>query len=70
MSYTHIFLIAVAFILVGCDTLQPVDKPCGVLDDSLGDVRATTADGNRRIDDHFEVGVRAGCWTREMGNAG
>ena len=51
-------------VLVGCVTTQPVNKPCGVITDGLGDVQATTIEGNRRIDAHFERGVRAGCWDR------
>jgi hypothetical protein len=41
-----------------------VNKPCGVLTDSLMTVTATTRDGERRISRHFEAGVRAGCWGR------
>ena len=52
-------------LLTGCFQTVPVDKPCGVLDDSLANVQATTSDGNRRIDTHFEAGVRAGCWGRD-----
>ena len=44
--------------------LTPVDLPCGVLTDSLFSVTATTADGNRRLSDHFERSVAARCWTR------
>ena len=44
----------------------PVDRPCGVILDNLGDVQATTSEGNRRIDAHFEAGVAAGCWTRDV----
>jgi hypothetical protein len=51
------------FALAGCVT-APVDSPCGVIKDPLSDVHATTPEGNRRIDDHFERGVRAGCWKR------
>lgn len=32
--------------------------------DSLLNVSATTTDGNRRLADHYERGVRAGCWPR------
>ena len=50
--------------LEGCVTTLPVDRPCGVLVDSLQNVHATTKDGDRRISDHFERGVAAGCWKR------
>lgn len=43
---------------------MPVDRPCGVITDSLLTVTATTADGNRRLADHDERGIRAGCWKR------
>jgi hypothetical protein len=46
---------------------MPVDKPCGVILDSLQNVHATTRDGERRISSHFERGVKAGCWTRVRG---
>ena len=50
--------------IAGCASVQPVDRPCGVIVDPLKDVHATTTDGDRRISDHFERGVRAGCWSR------
>jgi len=50
--------------LVACVKPLPVNKPCGVIIDPLGDVRATTKDGTRRLDSHFERGVKAGCWDR------
>lgn len=43
---------------------QPVDKPCGVITDDLGNVHATTTGGEKRISQHFERGVEAGCWDR------
>ena len=52
-------------LLTGCLQTVPVDKPCGVLDDPLANVQATTSDGNRRIDTHFEAAGRAGCWHRD-----
>ncbi|WP_162742357.1 hypothetical protein [Nitratireductor sp. OM-1] len=55
---------ALGIALAACVTTQPVNKPCGVIIDPLGDVQATTQEGNRRIDAHFERGVRAGCWER------
>lgn len=53
--------------LAGCASTQPVNRPCGVITDPLGDVQATTREGNQRIDAHFERGVRAGCWDRPSG---
>lgn len=44
--------------------MVPVDKPCGVIADSLRDVRGATPADTRRIDIHFERGVAAGCWGR------
>jgi hypothetical protein len=46
------------------DETAPVDKPCGVLADSLRNVRGATPADTRRIDIHFERGVAAGCWRR------
>lgn len=53
----------VTMVLAGCQTTQ-VNKPCGVITDSLSDVHATTRDGERRISAHHEAGVAAGCWRR------
>gem|GEM_PF-1320909 len=50
--------------LTGCVNTAPVNKPCGIIIDPLGDVEATTKDGTRRLDIHFERGVKAGCWDR------
>lgn len=50
--------------LTGCAATLPVNSPCGVITDSLGDVHATTRAGDKRISDNFERGVRAGCWSR------
>lgn len=41
---------------------QPVDKPCGVIRDSLATVQATTTAGQQRLDVHFARGKAAGCW--------
>jgi hypothetical protein len=49
--------------LAGCQS-APVDRPCGVIVDSLQDVRGATPADVRRIDIHFERGVAAGCWKR------
>ncbi len=62
---------ALGIVLAGCapKAMLPVNKPCGVIDDSLGDVQATTKEGNKRIDAHFERGVRAGCWDRSSASS-
>lgn len=51
-------------LLMGCVTTQPVDKPCGVINDSLQNVNSNTRKGNERLAVHFERGRSAGCWTR------
>lgn len=53
----------VALALAGCLT-APVDRPCGVITDSLKDVRGATPEGDKRISIHFERGVAARCWGR------
>lgn len=53
----------VAF-LTACASPAPVDRPCGVIIDSLKDVQGADANERRRIDVHFERGVAAGCWPR------
>ena len=58
-------LAAIGIGATGCASLpQPVNKPCGVIVDSLQDVHATTKAGETRISKHFERGVAAGCWGR------
>lgn len=47
-----------------CQTSQPVDRPCGVIVDSLRDVYGRTPADTRRIDQHFERGIAASCWDR------
>lgn len=47
-----------------CQTTAPVDRPCGVIVDSLATVQGATAADTRRIDIHFERGVAAKCWAR------
>lgn len=59
-----VIILCLGLGLAACQTAQPVNRPCGVIDDSLGDVRATTAAGQGRINRHFERGVAAKCWTR------
>ncbi len=50
--------------LAACQTPQPVNKPCGIVNDALHDVRGATPTETRRIDRFFERGVGAGCWDR------
>lgn len=53
----------IALAVSACQT-APVDRPCGVITDSLANVQGATPADTRRIDVHFEKGVAAGCWTR------
>jgi hypothetical protein len=55
-------IIGAALMLAGCSTPTPVSRPCGVILDGLRDVRATTPEGNRRIDVHHARGRAVGCW--------
>ena len=48
--------------MAGCVTTEPVDKPCGVIVDSLKDVHATTGTGDVRISKHYARGKAAHCW--------
>ena len=50
-----------ALLLTGCQSV-PVDRPCGVIRDSLKTVRGVTPADARRIDIHYERGRAAGCW--------
>ena len=61
-----IIIMACALALAGCGTAANVQiaQPCGVIRDSLKDVKATTREGDRRLANHFERGVSAGCWGR------
>jgi hypothetical protein len=52
----------VALALSACQTPAPVDRPCGVIADSLKDVRGATPEGDKRISINFERGKAAGCW--------
>lgn len=54
----------IALAVSACQTTAPVDRPCGVITDSLATVRGATPADTRRIDIHFERGVSAGCWKR------
>ncbi|MGO4337460.1 hypothetical protein AB4037_21335 [Labrys sp. KB_33_2] len=42
--------------------MAPVDRPCGVITDSLRDVQAISRESNRRLAVHYEGGRAAGCW--------
>jgi hypothetical protein len=55
--------LGIALAVSACQTV-PVDRPCGVITDSLMSVRGATPADTRRIDIHFERGVAAGCWGR------
>ena len=59
-------IIILALALAGCakEPPSPVVKPCGVIVDSLLDVKGKTKADNYRIDRHFERGIGAGCWDR------
>jgi hypothetical protein len=59
-----VILMVAMLALAGCATPVPVDKPCGVITDSLRDVHAMTPKGETRLIIHFERGVAAGCWGR------
>jgi hypothetical protein len=54
-------VMAIMATLAACQTV-PVDRPCGVIRDSLGSVLATTPVGQQRLDVHYERGKAAGCW--------
>ena len=61
MRYKAALIAIGALVLAGCST-APVDRPCGVITDSLIDVNATTPEGQRRIHVHHARGRAAGCW--------
>ena len=54
----------IALAVSACQTASPVDRPCGVITDSLANVQGATPADTRRIDLHFERGVAANCWKR------
>lgn len=55
-------IILLTMTLAACQTAAPVNRPCGVIRDSLLSVHATTPAGQQRLDVHFERGRAAGCW--------
>ncbi len=58
-----IIIMAALALLAGCARAPlPVDRPCGVLTDSLAGVDATTREGERRLAIHHARGRAAGCW--------
>lgn len=60
-----LMVVAVALALAGCgEEKVSFVNPCGVLSDSLREVKGATPADTRRIDVHFERGVAAGCWGR------
>lgn len=40
----------------------PVNRPCGVITDSLVDVQGKTPKDERRLTGHYATGRGAGCW--------
>lgn len=57
-----VIILSVALLLAGCQSTRVSLEPCGVIQDSLKDVRGATPKDTRRIDIHFERGRAAGCW--------
>ena len=55
-------LAGLGIAITACASTQPVDRPCGVIVDSLQDVHATTPAGDHRISDHYARGHAAKCW--------
>lgn len=60
----RILILVGVLAAAGCQEALPVNKPCGVIVDSLKDVAGKTPRDRARIDQHFERGVAAGCWPR------
>ena len=56
-----VIALAIMATLTACQSV-PVEKPCGVIRDSLATVQATTPAGQQRLDIHHERGKSAGCW--------
>lgn len=59
-----VLIVTATIGLAACETTSVTVRGCGVIQDSLHDVEATTRDGQRRLDVHFERGVSAKCWGR------
>lgn len=58
-------MIATTLAACGPDTPASVAHgECKVFIDNLLGVEATTPDGERRLNGHYEAGIAAGCWTR------
>lgn len=58
-----VLAVGIALAAAACQTV-PIDRPCGVIVDSLQTVQGATPADTRRIDIHFERGVAAKCWPR------
>jgi hypothetical protein len=56
-----IIVIGLSLNVAACKSF-PLSDPCGVIKDSLKDVRGATPDGDRRISVNYERGRAAGCW--------
>ena len=58
-----LFLPLILIGLSGCASAPSVTvRPCGVIEDDLKTVTATSAQGQQRLDIHYERGRRAKCW--------
>lgn len=64
MRMKRVLIILPLLAVAACATPVPVDRPCGVIIDSLRDVQGKNGAERRRVDIHFERGVAAGCWRR------
>ena len=62
--YLIVIGVIAPLVLAGCQTTAPVNRPCGVITDSLLGVDAKTSQGQSRLDRHYERGVAAKCWKR------
>ena len=67
---TVLILAGLGIALTGCAPQQPVNRPCGVIVDSLLSVNATSRDGTRRLADHYARGKAAGCWSGDTNSSG
>lgn len=57
-----VILGCLALSLASCQAAKPVNRPCGVIRDSLIGVTATTPAGQDRLNIHYVRGRAAGCW--------